>query len=346
MGTKVQKDTEKNKFFDIKKRMVRKKFFSYNLAKKLFEEFPNSDMSKHYKDSMFCKGVLSLEVISPEEALTHSSYCKHRNCPECNRIRTAILYKSYKPELSKFKEPCFVTLTAPNVTAENLKNEVDLYFSNFRKILKANTQRKNKFIGIRKFECTTNEEENTYHPHFHVIIDTYKNAKILQDDWLKLMPNAKLEAQDIQKIKVAEFEDSLLEMFKYFTKLFNKKYKKDKKGHYIRDKKGHRVPILDEDGKAQIYLPNLAMLDFMFCTIKGKRIFQPFGGIKKVSEELTDEDIKSRIIPITEEQYNSPYPLDYKFNLKSDYENMYNAKDLFSGYEPSDKDKKIFNITD
>ena len=135
MATNVQKSTEKNKFFDIKKRWAHVKLFSYSLAKKLLEECPNSPLAKQYKNTMFCKWFIQLEPYKLADngnivAHTRSKYCKNRICPICNRINTAIKFNGYFEPLSKFKEPCFVTLTAPNVDAEHLENEVNLYFSN------------------------------------------------------------------------------------------------------------------------------------------------------------------------------------------------------------------------
>ena len=85
----------------------------------------------------------------------------------------------------------FVTLTAPNVKAEELPAEIDKYNLAFKKL----TKRKEIapiFDGyIRKLEITYNADQQTYHPHFHVLFVVNKSYftsryYVKQAKWLEL----------------------------------------------------------------------------------------------------------------------------------------------------------------
>ena len=107
-------------------------------------------------------------------------------------------------------------------------------------------------------EVTFNESRQDYHPHFHCIIDGCKESFALVSDWIKRHPEqATYKGQDIR------FADrnTTTELFKYFTKLLTK--------------------------NGQFLAPEM---DIAFRAMKSKRVFQPFGGIKKQSEEVELND--------------------------------------------------------
>lgn len=80
-------------------------------------------------------------------------------------------------------------------------------------------------------------------------------------------------AQDIRPVKQGDW----LEIFKYFTKLV------------AQDK---------STGKRFI---DFKRLDHVMQVMKGKRVYQPFGGLKQVKEDDLDEDLES--IEITEDYH-------------------------------------------
>jgi hypothetical protein len=131
----------------------------------------------------------------------------------------------------------------------------------FRQIVDMARKRKTPFVGIRKLEVTYNDKRNDYHPHLHVLIEGKENAEMLRDGWLKRLPMASYEAQDIQK---SEGND-LKEIFKYFTKIFS------------RDKETKEVKRV-----------NVAALDVVIRTLHGRRTFQSFGF--KLPTEINEED--------------------------------------------------------
>ena len=76
----------------------------------------------------------------------------------------------------------FVTLTAPNVKGENLKDEITKYNKSFKKLVERIEIAKISKGYIRKLEVTYNKERDDYHPHFHCIFavdKSYFTAEII-----------------------------------------------------------------------------------------------------------------------------------------------------------------------
>jgi len=203
--------------------------------------------------------------------------------------------------------PYFLTLTVPNVPEYQLRSTIELMAKNFNLIRRSVKRYSNWFIiGVRKLECTYNDVRNDYHPHYHMIIDA--NEAQLQEvvtKWLKYWPQANMKAQDYRPCKD---EGSMLELFKYFTKL----YKKDSNGKY----------------SASAY-----HLDKIFQAVYRKRTFQPYGGIRKVKEEL--DDLESTVeTEETIERYWTWFENDW---IDSE------TGECLTGYEPSESIVELRN---
>lgn len=248
VGTKYQLD----KSTLLKK--ARAKYLSKQLAIKLLEYNPTSDLTKSYYGSLLCSHYLN----QLGKKLT-TKYCKHRWCAVCNRIRTAHFILGYQSEIKALKDPYFVTLTKPTVLEADLATSIGLMGEVWRKIMLCRENRyKLKIKGIRKTECTIRPND-LYHYHFHVIIEGKENAKWLISEWLKRMPGADPKGQDMRKAN----ERSLKELFKYMTKLTVKK--------------GEKRELMD-----------YKRMDVIFKAMYKRRVFQPFGGVKLFSEEMED----------------------------------------------------------
>lgn len=117
-------------------------------------------------------------------------------------------------------------------------------------------------------ECTI-RPNGKYHYHFHVIVDGEENARWIQKKWLELNPDSSSTAQDVRPVKQGQY----IELFKYFTKLL------------VKDK---------ATGKRSI---DFVRLNTVFVAIRGKRIYQPFGGLTKVDEDIDDERLIGAEVP-------------------------------------------------
>ena len=232
---------------DIKKRAIR-----VAKTKKLI--YPlidlHSELEKQYWQSYHC----SRDLIQEGQYLT-AKYCNKRWCFECNAIRAAKMINGYKPIFESWPGVQFVTLTRPNVSGENLLAEVEDLVHTFELVRRQLRERqKLKLQGLRKLEVTYNNRVNSYHPHFHLIVDNLQNATAIVEEWLYRNPLASPDAQHIRKAN----EGAYLELFKYVTK---------------------------EVVKPQT--PAVAK-DLIFQSLVGKRIYQPFGIKKKISEDVDE----------------------------------------------------------
>lgn len=223
----------------------------------------DSDLQRSYINSQQCSSSI---YINGNKAT--SQYCKQRWCQVCNRIKTAQLINGYMPQFQKFEQPYFVTLTSRNVPPDLLAEMLQVYQHVWRTIYKRMKKNKLELKGIKKLECTYNAEFDSYHPHFHFIINDKNIAETLFANWMDEMKTGKLflygaelPGQDIRPADLG----SMLEIFKYFTKIFAKP-----------NNKGDRF----------IYI---SALDNIFNCMKNRRVFEPFG-IKKVSEKIEKLD--------------------------------------------------------
>ena len=256
LDTLAQLDTRN---FDSLRKRARSKWFTNEIVLKLVDI--TSPLKKSYWNSYHCCNNL----VQYGRNIT-SKYCNNRWCTTCNRIRTAKLLNAYGTQLKELKEPYFVTLTIPNVhasllkcTIEQMKDKFSVLNKTIYKQFRRGT-RVHKLKGIRKIECTYNAVFDTYHPHFHLIVDGYDIARDVIAEWLKHYPEAKRKAQDMTKAN----EGSMIELFKYTTKIVSKI-------------KGN-VTIIPK------------ALDTIFRSMYGKRTFQVYGGLKAVIEDIEELD--------------------------------------------------------
>lgn len=219
---------------DLQKKLQKRtknKWFGYHLASLLYYKNPESINRDSYRNSLYCCD----ELYQREGEIT-SKWCKNRWCPNCQRNKMAEMIEAYSPRLRKEKNLYFVTLTRPNVKAEQLSDELKIYQEIWRKIVNSRTFRKtmdNGMIGIRKLECTyhatkyilkkhkewrVNKEGkkykyewfevtdrpdpwyDTYHPHLHLLVNSLEMARYIRDKWLQLNPTSTKSAQDIRKV--------------------------------------------------------------------------------------------------------------------------------------------------
>ena len=125
-----------------------------------------------------------------------ANFCENRFCPMCawrtakkDALKIAVMMNYIEDEHDKAF--IFVTLTAPNVKGENLKNEITKYNKAFKNLCKRDEIAKINKGYIRKLEVTYNQERDDYHPHFHCIFAVDKSYftsrnYIKQARWLEL----------------------------------------------------------------------------------------------------------------------------------------------------------------
>lgn len=274
----------------------------------------SSPLQKQYKRSTNCAG----EITETPGKYT-SLYCNCRWCLICSKIRTGRLIVGYLPAIQAMREKWFVTLSRPNVAGPALADEIQYYLRTATLIQRhLREKRKLEYSSLRKIECTYNELVNTYHPHFHFIFDSWEAANAFLQEWLarnSVEKVGKAHAALLDKgnqIKKAD-DKSVVELFKYFTKVVSKSRSKG------------------NDGKeSSSYRIHLQALDTMFQAMQRVRTFQPCGVIKAVSEDVEPE----QSLESGQAQHNH-----YKW-LGHDWVNV-ETQAALTGFQPSEHQRAI-----
>lgn len=195
--------------------------------------------------------------------------CNNRFCPICAKnksVKDAIAMKIISNYVKSLKRAfIFVTLTAPNCKGEDLKEEINKYNDSFKLMFK---RKEFKFVKgfVRKLEVTYNQEKDTYHPHFHILISvlpsyfTQTTQYLTRDKWLKnwqeVMNDFSITQVDVRRIKENKngVDNSILELTKYIAKDSN-------------------------------YLNSVDVFKNFYLGLKGKRMFS-YGGDFKIARQL------------------------------------------------------------
>ncbi len=233
---------------------ARAKHLTVPLAIRLAEL--RSPLEKSYRNAAYCAGTLR-----QKDGKLQGRYCGTRWCLVCSRVRTARAITRYQPVLAQWEDPMFVTLTVRNVAGDLLTGLVGEMLHKFAAVRRAITRTdKLSFEAVRKIECTHNYHQDTYHPHFHMVVNGRAAAEALRTRWVATWGDrAELVAQDVRPCTPG----SLLELFKYATKL-----------------------ATNAGGGEKRYMSPEA-LDVIFQSLRGRRIWQPVGF---VAPATTDEE--------------------------------------------------------
>lgn len=237
---------------------------------------------RRYATIMECAGTITRNG----DKLT-SKYCGSRACKVCNRIRTGRLINEFKPVYEAMVEPFFVTLTAPTVTGQQLKSEIERRLDAFAKVMGCLRKRGNMMAGLRKLEIAYKRANGhlMYHPHFHVLVEGRDSAHALVAEWLKRMPDANKGGQNCTRADI----DSLNELFKYTTKETASRSKHDGDG----------------DGDAPTIIHALHTVHL--ATYR-KRTLQTFGNFGKGLRLNSDDD---KLMELTAQEYGDICKDDY-----------------------------------
>ena len=168
--------------------------------------------------------------------LYQAYFCKNNLCPMCNWRRSM----KYSYQTSRIvdeaikQEPkgrfLFLTLTVKNVPGSELNRTLTSLTKSFDRLFKRAKVQKNLIGYLRSVEVTHNEENNTYHPHIHVLMmvkTSYFAGKlnyISQEEWGQLWSQSLkvdyIPMVDIRSVKEKGkgLKGAILETAKYPTK--------------------------------------------------------------------------------------------------------------------------------
>lgn len=238
---------------------ARKKYLSAEVARELVEL--KSPLKKQYLQTFSC--CHSLEVDEVGE-MRSNFYCRRRWCHTCASITMATLIDKYCPTFAKMGPNVvhFVTLTVRNCSGVKIPDTLNTMLSTWRRIADKARKEGRIFRGVRKIEVKASKQWG-YHPHFHALIEGKEAAEWLVAEWLQRLP--KYTTKKAQHIREVEDENdltaALVEVFKYATK----------------------TTCAEDTDNRMCCTPQ--ELDTIFRAVKGRRLVQPFGGIRGVTDE-------------------------------------------------------------
>ena len=201
--------------------------------------------------------------------------CKNRFCPICSwkkarkdALALSVMMQYLKEE--EQKEFVFLTLTAPNVKAAELEDEINHYNHSFQKLMQRKEVKTIVKGYVRKLEVTYNEQRDDYHPHFHVLLAVNKSyftqttQYINRDRWLELWQqvtkNSLITQVDVRKVSNSK-DDKVFEVAKYSAK--------------------------DSE-----YLVNQEVFNTFYKALKGKRILSYSGLFKEAMTKFKAGDLE------------------------------------------------------
>lgn len=224
---------------------------------------------------------------SGEKFLQKASFCRHRLCPMCNWRKSLKMFSQMSAIVEKMTDDhsglrfIFLTLTVRNCKGENLSETIDQMNNAFSlmtgksKTLAITKGLKKYILGhFKAIEVTYNRIDNTYHPHFHVVLtvpDSYFTRGFTKTEkWVEIWQKClKVDYRPVIHVETVDMANkgALCEVTKYATK-----------GEYLADD-------MPEDLASQVVL-NLAR------GLKGKRLVT-FGGLfREVRAFLQQDDVE------------------------------------------------------
>ncbi|WP_449463614.1 protein rep [Streptococcus suis] len=223
--------------------------------------------------------------------LYQAYFCKNKLCPMCNWRRSM----KYSYQTSRIIDEAikqqpkgrflFLTLTVKNVEGEKLNDTISQLTQAFNRLFKYKKVQKNLIGYLRSVEVTHNEEEDTYHPHIHVLMmvkSSYfnKGDYIKQEEWGKLWSQSlKVDYVPMVDIRVVKetgkgLKGAILETAKYPTK-----------------------PI-------KLDVENKQVVDDLYNGLYRKRQLGYGGLFKEIKKQLAFDDVENGDLVLTSDDKN------------------------------------------
>ena len=202
---------------------------------KLADSYKRLGYKKYYR-VVDCSTFLEFVVTkSSSLKLLKANFCKVRLCPMCAWRRSLKIFGQVSKVMDHVEENynyryIFLTLTVKNCYSEDLKDTLDLMTSAFNKMNQRKAFKKAIKGYFRSLEITYNKENDTYHPHFHLILAvnksyfTDKDYYLSQENWTRLWKES-LQVDytpvvDVRRVKPKDknFSKVIAETAKYTVK--------------------------------------------------------------------------------------------------------------------------------
>ena len=191
---------------------------------------------KKYYRVLDCSTFLEFGVTkSSSLKLLNANFCKVRLCPMCSWRRSLKIFGQVSKVMDYVEANynyryIFLTLTVKNCYGEELKDILDLMTKSFNKLSERKAFKQAIKGYFRSLEITYNKEDDTYHPHFHLILAVNKNyftddkVYLSQNNWTRLWKESLkvdyIPIVDVRRVKSKDksFSKVIAEIAKYTVK--------------------------------------------------------------------------------------------------------------------------------
>lgn len=325
---KLDKSTTVSDAEKLKKRAARKyvsrglslALINYVKSILLDSDLPRSELETYEKS--FWNMFRCSNTLKKQNGKITAQYCKNRLCMVCNSIRQGEQLNKIVPVIKNWNNARFVTVTGGPTVSKNKIKERLIWMKQVdegirKKIQKQYSRGKSeKFIGIKKIECTFSTDSMGYHPHYHYIFKSADIAALYVKEWL-IRTSLNGTYEGAQKNIPCDV-NTAKELTKYFTKVSTK--------------------IDSETGKrTKIYLDSLL---YQFAAFRNKRTFTTYGikFDKKVENRpVVDED--QEILEAIEDENGGPANDFYNWNFDNWFSVL--TGESVTNYRLDDRSKNI-----
>lgn len=208
----------------------------FELARKIDPYIISVNRLEQVRD---CASWLEFALLSnKKKKLAKANFCRLRLCPMCSWRKSLKLFAQVSAITDavladKKARFIFLTLTVKNVSGEELRAKIQEMNEAFKWIIQksrntaASKKLKNYILGYMKaVEVTYNHKTDTFHPHFHIILELkpsyfdsgYMTQKQWRDMWKEVMHLDYDPQVDVRIIKNATAK-AVAEVSKYPVKL-------------------------------------------------------------------------------------------------------------------------------
>lgn len=202
---------------------------------KLADSYKRLGYKKYYR-VVDCSTFLEFVVTkSSSLKLLKANFCKVRLCPMCAWRRSLKIFGQVSKVMDKVEKNynykyIFLTLTVKNCYGEDLKDTLDLMTKSFNKLSERKAFKQAIKGYFRSLEITYNKKDNTYHPHFHLVLavdnNYFTNSRVYlsQEKWTNLWKESlKVDytpVVDVRRVKSKnkDFGKVIAETAKYTVK--------------------------------------------------------------------------------------------------------------------------------
>lgn len=237
-----------------------------------------------------CASFLEFKRTSSELTLSTANFCKVRLCPMCSWRRSLKIFgqvskvMDYAMTSNEYRF-IFLTLTCKNIDGSSLSMQLDELFKAFKRLTERKAIKQTVKGWFRALEVTHNISEDTYHPHFHVILAVNKSyftdtkQYLSQEQWTQLWKDSlKIDYTPIVDVRAFKTESkssvskSVAESAKYAVK----------SGDFI---------IKDKDGEINEEMTDSAVL-VLENALSHRRLVAFGGDFKIIHKYLSLDDLE------------------------------------------------------